>query len=273
MPIAHAAQPRLRQGDRRVRRRDVAQRRGESRGCRHPDAVLERLQRDPVVVRGGVGEVAEQADHAEPADPLQPRRLREHHAVVLGGDAVARQPGLQLEMNADRAILGCRGRRLQQLIEVRHAELDTRRRRFDERRPGRVQPRQDGRHDAAAAQGERLTDVGDADSAGAALERGGRRAHGTVAVAVRLDDGDHLGVGQPAQVPHVRRDRADVDRRLPQHAAGRRLMRPRPRWPRVVGSGAAGRGSRVRRGIPRRLRHDERGREAARRATSRGAAR
>ena len=44
-----------------------------------------------------------------------------------------------------------------------------------------------------AAQRERLADVGDAEAGGAALERGDRRAHGAVAVAVGLDDGDHLG--------------------------------------------------------------------------------
>ena len=58
-------------------------------------------QRDPVVLGGGVGEVAEQADHAEPADALEARRLGEHDPVVLGCDAVAGQPGLELEVHAD----------------------------------------------------------------------------------------------------------------------------------------------------------------------------
>ena len=153
------------QGDRRMRGGDVPQRRGEAGGCRDPDAVLEPPQRGPVVVGGGVGEVAEQADDAEPADALEARRLGEHDAVVLGCDAVARQPGLELEVHADGAIPGCRGRRLQQLIEVRDAQLDPGRRRLDERRAGRVQPREDRGHDAAAAQGERLADVGDAEAA------------------------------------------------------------------------------------------------------------
>ncbi len=71
-----------------------------------------------------------------------------------------------------------------------------------------------------AAQGERLADVGDAEAGRAALERRDRGAHRAVAVAVGLDDRDDLGAGQPAQVPHVRGDRADVDGRLAQDAGG-----------------------------------------------------
>ena len=66
-----------------------------------------------------------------------------------------------------------------------------------------MQPREDRRDDARAAQGERLADVGDAEAGRTALERGDGRAHGAVPVAVGLDDGDHLGVGEPAQVPDV----------------------------------------------------------------------
>ena len=53
-------------------------------------------------------------------------------------------------------------------------------------------------------------------------------AHGAVAVAVGLDDRDDLGVGEPAQVPHVRGDRADVDGRLAQHAGGQAAHAPPP---------------------------------------------
>ena len=44
-----------------------------------------------------------------------------------------------------------------------------------------------------AAERERFADVGDAEPGGPALERRDRRAHGAVAVAVGLDDGDDLG--------------------------------------------------------------------------------
>ena len=138
-------------------------------------------------------------------------------------------------MHADGTIGGCRGRRLQQLVEARDAELDPERRGLGERGAGRVQPREDRRDDAGAAQGERLADVGDAEAGRAALERGDGRAHGAVAVAVGLDDRDDLGVGEPAQVAHVRgrsrRRRSVASRRTP---AGRRLtsrLRRRRRIP------------------------------------------
>ncbi len=182
----------------------MPQGRGETRGCRDAHRILEHAQRGPVVVGRGVGEVAEQPDDPQPADALEPRGLREHDAVVLGGDAVARQPGLELEVHPDGTIAGCRRRGLQQLIEVRDPQLDPHRGRLDERGARRVQPREDRRGDAAAAQREGLADVGDAEPGRAALERRDRRAHGAVAVAVGLDDGDHLGVGESAQVPHVR---------------------------------------------------------------------
>ena len=125
----------------------------------------------------------------------------------------------------------------------------------------------------AAAQGERLADVGDAEAAGAALERGGGRAHGAVAVAVGLDDRDHLGVGQPAQVPHVRGDRADVDGRLAQDAGGQAAHCAPPRSASVAASASpsrapirprAGRAALPRslRGSRARLGDDVRGREA-----------
>ena len=95
-----------------------------------------------------------------------------------------------------------------------------------ERRAGSVQPREDRRDDAGAAQSERLADVGDAEPRRAARERGDGRAHGAVAVAVGLDDGDDLGAGEPAQVADVGGDRADVDRGLAHDAGGEAAHAP-----------------------------------------------
>ena len=77
-------------------------------------------------------------------------------------------------------------------------------------------------------------------------------AHGAVAVAVGLDDGDHLGVGEPAQVPDVAAiaPTSMVASRIT--PAGQAAHAPvRPTAP--VGGGRSAR-------LPR-LGHDESGRE------------
>ena len=212
------------------RRGDVPQRRGETDGCAAPPRPPRTARRRGAIV---LAEVLERWLKIPITRSLPMRSSRAASAkidgAVLGRDAVAAEPGLELEVHTHWAIDGCRGRRLQQLVEARDARARSRATAASRKSgSGGVQPREDRRVDAGPAQRERLADVGDAEPRRAALECRDRGAHGAVAVAVGLDDGDDLGAGQPAQMPHVRGDRADVDGRLAQHSGGPRRLTRRP---------------------------------------------
>jgi hypothetical protein len=76
------------------------------------------------------------------------------------------------------------------------------------------------------AQRQRLVDGGHAQLGGPGGQRGTRRLHGPVAVAVGLDHGHHLrAAGLLAQQPHVVLDGAQVDQRLGEDARGQGYRR------------------------------------------------
>ena len=215
----------------------MAQRRCETDGCRDRDAVLERGERGPVVVGRGVGEVAEQRRSTRSL-PMRSRRAASANTTRQSSGAMPLRPSPVSSLrctptgrSADAAAAACCSwSKLEMPSSMPGAGG------LGEGRAGGVQPREDRRDDAGPAQGERLADVGDAEPGRAALERRDGAAHGAVAVAVGLDDRDDLGVGEPAEVPHVRRLIAPTSIGRPRacdaggqaaHAAARR--RPRRR--------------------------------------------
>src|SRR6185312_5732221 len=132
--------------------------------------------------------------------------------------AIAAQPGVDLELH--RSGSGCRGDPIE-LLTIADPDIDSRGNRLLEVLPGSVQPGQQRGVDAGVAQLSRLREVGDAEPLRTAVERGARDGDGSVAVAVRLHDGEHGRATRGlTQQPDVVGDGAQIDESLTEGAAG-----------------------------------------------------
>ena len=179
----------------------------------------------------GAGEVRPQARHPDRAAGLGVQGGLHHPGPVRRGGAAPAQPGVGLEVQPGPDA-GPDGRGLDHRDERDRAGRDVD---VEADRLGGVAEGHQAQHrrgDPGPPERDRLGQVGDAQPAGPAGQRGpGGRDH-AVAVPVGLHHGHHLAAAhQLAQRGDVAGDRAEVDESLPVHAvtgSGTRPAAPGP---------------------------------------------
>ena len=200
-----------------------SERRVEAGAARQSDGLREPALGERVLLRRGVREVAEQPSHPQRALVLERRGGLEDPAPRAGVDAVPAQAGVELDLDGGAR---CGGRDPFDLLERRHPEVDARGGDGAEVGVGVQDPGEQRCVDPGAAQRERLLRVRDAEPGRAARERGPRRGHGAVAVAVRLHDREELR--RPRELAQ-RPGRCARSRRVDAGATDRRGDRARRR--------------------------------------------
>ena len=205
---------------------------GQTRILRPGDEALQNLQ----LLRGfgaegfvGHGQVAEDSLHADQALAFQLGGAGHEGRPLFDRGAVAAQAGIGRQMH-DGALAGAfggGGNRLQ--VPAGDAQANALAQGRVKVGGGGVQPGDEGGFDTVGTQLQGLVDVHETEHVGAGGQSGTSHRVGTVAVGVRLDDGDeHAGANQLLEAAHVVLDGVEVNVRgafLTLGGAGRAVQR------------------------------------------------